>query len=1142
MKSSILKAFKFILFFGALLWGASDIHALPTSYFTTSSRLANGRWVKIEVDTTGVYAITYDQLRAWGFSRPDRVAVFGTGAVVPTEHNFVETVPDDLPAAPAISRGNRLIFYAEGDTRAVPTSDRSAVFTRNYYDTHSYYFLTEAEEPIAAMPATAYDGNPSERSVIDRSLAISICEPEEYIPGFGGAQFFSNPIAPGTVRRFTLPVEDFTHRRNGGSRIGYLGFTYIANQEESGQYSPTVTLDDSWTVTAADYGRTDRHAATTLFSNRSGSLNFSAESTPGALDITFGVPADFSGDFWCVDKIYAVYTQLNRLGSSPWRMLNLTSVNAGTPVSVAGAPDNLEVWNVTDPAAPTRLLPDFGDDGTALVTLDRTYSSSTSGQILIFDSAADFPTPNFCGEVANQNLHGITEVPQMLIVTTRSMLESARELAQIHASTRNFDVIAVCQDDIFNEFSSGSRSPQAIHRFAKMLHDRDAAGRFGYILLYGPSVSDNRFINCRPGDVLVSMQAENSSDVSSNSTNYCTDVYFGMVDDSFDMSKLPIQYGQLSVGRLPVQTQLQASGVNRKIERFITNPTPPAAAMRAFFLSDVDASATADEHTVHNDTARANLRRAFPDMVFSNLDLIEYSGLQESKGQIQPLATERFRRELKDGCGLIWYSGHAAQANITSPIIWDFEKELGNSNSFYPWGVFSTCLMFNFDASSNSLLELMVLNPDGGLIGGTASGREVYLVYNEWLNLAMARQLAAATPGMTMADVFRLARNSIIPPENPTIANNRSKNALCYNYCGDPSLPLYIPSESVVFEIEGQEEIATLSALTETTVNAAIAGASDFNGSGQLRLFSKRVYRNRQPDTAQSTRSMKSWLGFLEHTFVDEADLIAEYPVTVENGRISASVVLPAVELDSARMYIYVRDAATGHLATGHTLINTRIPDSPDTDFALSSFEATYIDTPDAVSGSVVARPGTFHAIVNPGGAGIKTNVAGMGRLKCIVDGQTNLNKVLSATFNADGRLEIYCKLPDLADGTHWIETTVTDYAGNAVCNRYDFTLDSAPLTADVSVDFGQASVARDYVEVDLADIPAGAEVTAVTVTDASGATVCTAASPALPWRWNLTDAGGVPVADGAYRVHAKLRRDNSYGATPEAAFTVIRR
>ena len=58
---------------------ASHASAFNTSVYTTSSKLATGKWVKVTVPEDGVYEITYDELRAMGFSNPSQVHVYGTG-------------------------------------------------------------------------------------------------------------------------------------------------------------------------------------------------------------------------------------------------------------------------------------------------------------------------------------------------------------------------------------------------------------------------------------------------------------------------------------------------------------------------------------------------------------------------------------------------------------------------------------------------------------------------------------------------------------------------------------------------------------------------------------------------------------------------------------------------------------------------------------------------------------------------------------------------------------------------------------------------------------------------------------------------------------------------------------------------------
>lgn len=117
--------------------------ALPVDYYSTESRLAAGHWVKVRIDTTGVYAISYRQLEEWGFDNPGQVGVFGSGAVAAADHIFSINYSDDLAPTAVARQQDRLLFYGEADVRAVPLSPTSISVTRNHYDTGAYYFIGE---------------------------------------------------------------------------------------------------------------------------------------------------------------------------------------------------------------------------------------------------------------------------------------------------------------------------------------------------------------------------------------------------------------------------------------------------------------------------------------------------------------------------------------------------------------------------------------------------------------------------------------------------------------------------------------------------------------------------------------------------------------------------------------------------------------------------------------------------------------------------------------------------------------------------------------------------------------------------------------------------------------------------------------
>ena len=69
--------------------------------YAENSILAEGNWVKISTTDAGIYQITEDSLRAWGFTDPSKIKLFGYGGTVIDElfansDNYI----DDLPQIP----------------------------------------------------------------------------------------------------------------------------------------------------------------------------------------------------------------------------------------------------------------------------------------------------------------------------------------------------------------------------------------------------------------------------------------------------------------------------------------------------------------------------------------------------------------------------------------------------------------------------------------------------------------------------------------------------------------------------------------------------------------------------------------------------------------------------------------------------------------------------------------------------------------------------------------------------------------------------------------------------------------------------------------------------------------------------------
>lgn len=115
------------------------------SIYASSSVLANGKWAKIRVSSTGIQKITSDVVRQAGFSDLSRIKVFGYGGNLIPERLKAEWIKehDDLKEVPTCNIGGAKYFFGEGPVSY--TSASSSSRTRNPYSDYGYYFITEGD-------------------------------------------------------------------------------------------------------------------------------------------------------------------------------------------------------------------------------------------------------------------------------------------------------------------------------------------------------------------------------------------------------------------------------------------------------------------------------------------------------------------------------------------------------------------------------------------------------------------------------------------------------------------------------------------------------------------------------------------------------------------------------------------------------------------------------------------------------------------------------------------------------------------------------------------------------------------------------------------------------------------------------------
>ena len=110
------------------------------SRYAEHSVLSSGRWVKIRVNSEGVYSLTKSFLSSVGFSDPSRVKLYGYGGLVQDSvitYSGENRNYDDLQEIPLYRDGSKILFFAEGVTKWIYVKGKWR-HVNNPYSSYSY--------------------------------------------------------------------------------------------------------------------------------------------------------------------------------------------------------------------------------------------------------------------------------------------------------------------------------------------------------------------------------------------------------------------------------------------------------------------------------------------------------------------------------------------------------------------------------------------------------------------------------------------------------------------------------------------------------------------------------------------------------------------------------------------------------------------------------------------------------------------------------------------------------------------------------------------------------------------------------------------------------------------------------------------
>ena len=993
--------------------------------YAERSVLADGHWVKIRVSESGVCRMSFSELRSAGLE-PSQVRVFGYGGAQ-KEQDFSKPNIDDLPQVPVYVGEDYILFYVQGPISWTYNGSRFA-HTRNTYSDFGYYLLSDDAGDMLLFPeAETVSGSPTDVTYysyyqVQDEDSVNLID-RTGVSG-GGRTFYGEQFAAGQTRTFTFS----TPYANGDNSSVYIDMAANAattstvkaklnNTSSKSIYISSIpdhyTFGVAGTISMNGASEEQNQRVTIQFVNSNASalawLNYIEITTPSELVMT--------GSYMGIRSL------VNRNTTNPVRFL-LRNTTAST-----------QIWDVTDLAAIQRMPTTMVDDQLAWVG---TQADGVHEYIAVNTDGTKFVQAEVVGEVKNQNLHALSNI-DYIIICPEGYEDVSEDLAKAHEAKQAITYAIVTDQQVYNEFSSGTPDATAYRWLMKMLYDRAKNGigqQPRWLLLMGHGTFDNRKLLRNSGtSLLLTYQSKNSVN---EIKAYATDDYFAYLDDNEGAIDTQGRM-DIGVGRLPVESLDEARTTVDKLIQYIRNEQTGKWKNQLVYLADDGENGT---HTETAEKSAELVRIKNPDFIVHKIFLDAYPQEVNASGESYPLAKNRVLNLLKNGVLFFNYSGHGGYNAITNESILNLKDIAGMTNKNQAFWLFATCNFAQCDAGKRSAAETAVLNPKGGAIGILAATRTVYASQNTNLNRSVCDTLFGHSDvfhyDMTLGEAISIGKNLL----------GSDENKLAYVLLGDPCMRLNYPTD---YHVETLTEMDTLNALSVQHVEGRIIDedlntVSDFNGKVDITIYDKmQSIPTRDNDNAGGDPRVIAYNDYPNTIFSGATD--------VKDGLFNYTFMVPKdirYNFDNGRIVYYAVTAdsletaeAVGHFeqfiigGTGSTVAIDTI--GPEMEI--------YLNSPAFRNGDkTYATPRFFANLYDKNG--INTAGAGIGHdLMLIIDDDPkmiySLNEYFTAANNSYQAGQVSYLMEELANGPHSLTFRAWDLLNNSTTKSLNFIVEA---------------------------------------------------------------------------------------------------
>jgi len=534
--------------------------------YAPNSVLASGKWKKISVTESGMYKLTYSDIKNIGID-PAKVQIYGYGGKLLAENFALAGYMDDLPPVAVykelgtdgiFNAGDFILFYAQGPISwSYSTTYNMYLRTRNHYSDKAYYFVGERAAGTLTAGISSFTGTANKEITSFTDFQLHEEEKVNLGEAMGrsgtGRQLYGEDFISTTSQVFPFEVP------NPDSTVNSRIMAEFAVNNQNSTYC-NVFLNNTFLSSMTFQAIVIDPSNNYRYANDGNAVgNFKQKTSQLAVQLDYHATQTSSQSKAYLDDITLNVRRLLKMYGSTMPFCDPVSIGTGNigRFTIQNATSKLLVFDVTDQKNMVQM------NGN-LTAGSYTFVNATAAlhEYVAVETGAAIPKPTIEGGIANQDIHGQTGV-DMVIVAPTEFLPYAKKLADAHRAHDGLNVLVVTPEQVYNEFSSGTPDATAIRRMMKLYYDRGLteAELPDCLLLFGDGVYDNRLVSTRfanstskPNKILTYQSVESTDGYSS----YVTDDYYGFLDDN-EGSSLSSAKLDIGIGRFPVSSAAQAS-------------------------------------------------------------------------------------------------------------------------------------------------------------------------------------------------------------------------------------------------------------------------------------------------------------------------------------------------------------------------------------------------------------------------------------------------------------------------------------------------------------------------------------------------------------------------------------------------------